>query len=46
LGSVAIECCQYGFGIGTAEIDDIIHNTLGAFLGMLSVRQFKANQRS
>ena len=46
LGSVAIECCQYGLGIGTAEIDDIIHNTLGAFLGMLSVRQFKAHQRS
>ena len=46
LGSVAIECCQYGFGIGTAETDDIIHNTLGAFLGMLSVRQFQARQRS
>ncbi len=46
LGSVAIECFQYGFKIGTAETDDVIHNTLGAFLGMLSAGQFKARQRS
>jgi glycopeptide antibiotics resistance protein len=46
LGSVAVECCQYGFSVGTAETDDIIHNTLGAFLGMLSSEQYQARQRS
>ena len=33
--STAIEFCQYRFGLGVAEIDDVIHNILGALLGTL-----------
>lgn len=33
LVSVGIEFCQYHFALGQAEIDDVIHNGLGAFLG-------------
>ena len=43
--SLVIELCQFGFGIGTTETDDVIHNTLGAFLGVLAVRQYEKNQR-
>lgn len=39
--SVAIELCQYGFGLGTAETDDVIHNTLGAWLGIWAARQYE-----
>lgn len=31
--SVGIEFCQYHFMLGRAEIDDVIHNTLGALIG-------------
>ena len=41
LASVVIEVCQYGFGLGTAETDDVIHNTLGACLGVLAARQYE-----
>ena len=33
LFSLGIELCQYHFQLGTAEIDDVLHNTLGAGLG-------------
>lgn len=33
--SVGIEFCQYHFALGQAEIDDVIHNALGALLGAL-----------
>lgn len=35
LVSVGIEFCQYHFALGQAEIDDVIHNTLGALIGAL-----------
>ena len=37
LGAIcgAIEYCQYFLALGQAEIDDVFHNTLGAFLGAL-----------
>ena len=31
--SLAIELVQYRFGLGLAEMDDVLHNTLGAALG-------------
>ena len=31
--SAAIELCQFSFGLGLCEIDDLIHNSLGATLG-------------
>jgi glycopeptide antibiotics resistance protein len=43
--SVAIELCQYAFAIGTTETDDVIHNTLGAFLGLLATRQYEKHRR-
>lgn len=35
LVSLGIEYCQYRFGLGLAETDDVIHNTLGALLGSM-----------
>ena len=35
LVSVGIEFCQYHFALGQAEVDDVIHNALGAFIGAL-----------
>ena len=34
--SICIEFTQYHFSMGLAEADDVIHNTLGALLGMLA----------
>ena len=34
--SVGIECCQFCFALGQAETDDVIHNTLGALIGVLT----------
>ena len=31
--SLGIECSQYLFSLGQAEVDDVIHNGLGALLG-------------
>ena len=31
--SLGIECLQYRFALGQAEVDDVIHNGLGALLG-------------
>lgn len=33
IASVGIEFCQYRFVLGQAEIDDVIHNTLGVWIG-------------
>ena len=33
--SVGIEFCQYHFALGQAEVDDVIHNALGALIGAL-----------
>lgn len=33
LFSIGIEFCQYRFALGQAEVDDVIHNTLGAWIG-------------
>lgn len=33
LASIGIEYVQHRFGLGLAETDDVIHNTLGALLG-------------
>lgn len=33
--SAGIEFCQYRFVLGQAEADDVIHNTLGTFIGAL-----------
>lgn len=35
--SVGVEFCQYRYMLGLAEVDDVLHNTLGAVLGV-SVR--------
>lgn len=35
LVSIGIEFCQYHFALGQAEVDDVIHNTLGALIGAL-----------
>lgn len=36
LVSVGIEFCQYRYALGQAEIDDVIHNMLGAWIGVLA----------
>ena len=33
--SAGIEFCQYHFALGQAEVDDVIHNALGALVGAL-----------
>lgn len=33
--SVALELCQFWLRLGTTETDDVIHNTLGAALGLV-----------
>ena len=35
LVSAGIEFCQYHFALGQAEVDDMIHNALGALIGAL-----------
>lgn len=46
LVSVGIEYSQYRFGLGLAEVDDVIHNTLGTLLGALACGAFiKLNQK-
>ena len=35
LVSAGIEFCQYHFALGQAEVDDVIHNALGAHIGAL-----------
>ena len=38
LFSLTVELCQYRFGLGISEIDDVLHNTLGAALGFAALR--------
>lgn len=38
--SAGIEYSQYAFQMGTPEIDDVLHNTLGALFGWLCFRGF------
>lgn len=33
--SAGIEVCQYHFALGQAEVDDVIHNTLGTLIGAM-----------
>lgn len=35
--SLLIECCQWFFWLGSFEIDDLIHNTIGAGIGVVLV---------
>ena len=35
--SLVIECCQWFFWLGTFEVDDLFHNSLGAVLGTVLV---------
>lgn len=41
LFSLCIETMQYVFGTGVTELDDLILNTFGAFLGAVSVNLFQ-----
>ena len=41
LFSFCIETMQYVFGTGVTELDDLILNTFGAFLGAVSVELFQ-----
>lgn len=44
--SIGIEYSQYRFAMGLAEVDDVIHNTLGTFLGALACgASIKLNQK-
>ena len=37
--SLIIECCQWFFWLGSFEIDDLIHNTIGAGIGAILVNR-------
>ncbi len=39
--SLIIESCQWFFWLGSFEIDDLLHNTLGAVIGFVCVKQIK-----
>ncbi|MDE7266976.1 MAG: VanZ family protein [Lachnospiraceae bacterium] len=39
--SLFIESMQYVWGVGISELDDLILNTLGAFLGVVAVKALK-----
>lgn len=41
LFSLTIETSQYAFGRGFSELDDLILNTFGVFLGTLFVRGYR-----
>ena len=44
--SIGIEFCQYRFGLGETEADDVLHNTLGAVSGALVIEAHNRVQRS
>lgn len=47
--SLSIELIQYSFCLGTFEVDDLIHNTLGGVFGLLlaeSVMLFDSNNKN
>ena len=37
-GLIAIEIVQYAFSIGICDINDVIENFLGAYLGVIAMR--------
>lgn len=39
--SAGIEWAQYHFSLGTSEVDDVIHNTIGAMAGALGAFSFQ-----
>ena len=43
--SLSIELMQFAFCLGLAELDDVLHNTLGGCLGLLSAWQFERNTK-
>ncbi len=48
LTSAFIEASQYIFALGECEIDDVISNTLGAWLGVYlfkRIKKFRKNRR-
>ncbi|MDE3248481.1 MAG: VanZ family protein, partial [Bacteroidota bacterium] len=44
LSSFSIECIQYIFHIGVADIDDILLNTLGALTGTFFVKKMASKK--
>lgn len=36
--SLFVECMQYVWGVGVSELDDLILNTVGVFIGVLAVK--------
>ena len=40
-----IETAQFATGLGRAQTDDVIGNTLGGIIGFLMAGQFKKNER-
>ncbi len=36
LVSILAECAQYGFSVGTADVEDVILNTVGGFMGIFT----------
>lgn len=39
--SVGLEVLQFVLGVGVTETDDVIHNVVGAALGLLAARQYE-----
>lgn len=42
--SLIIECCQWNLWLGSFEVDDLIHNTLGALIGAVLINGTKAGR--
>lgn len=43
--SLVIETLQYIFGIGVSELDDLAFNTLGVWIGAVTVQRYWYRQR-
>ena len=43
--SVLIECCQWFFWLGSFEIDDLLHNTIGAGIGAVFAQKTVRGRR-
>lgn len=44
--SLVIESCQWVFWLGSFEIDDLLHNTLGAVIGLVVIDKTVIGQRA
>jgi glycopeptide antibiotics resistance protein len=44
--SVVLEGVQYTLGVGIFDVDDIIYNTLGAWIGLMMLRLFIKDNRT